>query len=102
MFRFRPAALVKPTCFQRFIAITTLTRKRLKAYSLKKFTKLSSLRDWFSAMDEFVSKFDSRRRLVGLGIFAGSDPTTGYLRFRGLSGSLRISRRATMAVVPVF
>jgi hypothetical protein len=38
----------------------------LKAYSLKSLQKFSSLRDWFSTMDEFVSKFDSQGRLVGL------------------------------------
>lgn len=38
----------------------------MKAYSLKSLQKFSSLRDWFSTMDEFVSKFDSQGRLVGL------------------------------------
>jgi hypothetical protein len=53
------AASVKPTHFQGFIGITKAARKRLKASSLKKFKKFSSLLNRFSIVDQFVSKFDS-------------------------------------------
>ena len=53
-------------------------------------------------MDEFVSKFDSRGRLGRVWDFAGSYPTTGYLRSEDCREFFASAAEQQWQLYPVF